>query len=62
MLKNLYEAKFQHPLTIHGWRMDFEINPFKIVRELWPEAEIKGCQVIGSSVTIQLLRKADCLK
>lgn len=62
-LKNIYEREFPDdpPLEINSWRLDFELNPVKIIRQIWPESEVFGCNFhFGQAIIKNWKLKCSC--
>ncbi|CAG5106761.1 Oidioi.mRNA.OKI2018_I69.chr1.g2990.t1.cds [Oikopleura dioica] len=43
-VRRLYKEHYGHDLYIGNWRVDYEGNPAKIIKEFWPLALVYGCQ------------------
>ena len=43
-IRRLYFEEVGSELIINDWRVDFEGNPKKVIKEFWPDAHVSGCQ------------------
>ncbi|CAG5095105.1 Oidioi.mRNA.OKI2018_I69.XSR.g14035.t1.cds [Oikopleura dioica] len=43
-IRELYFEETGQELLINDWRVDYEPTPKKIIKELWPDAQVCGCE------------------